>query len=368
LLFLLPFLDELETGVVPLAAPDVATDFALSAGATAGLALLAMQLLAAFVEPPLFVLAERFGRHHFIRGSLLVLGASCLLGAWAPRWWVLLVALALTGPAVGVAGGLGQATLVDARPNEAERVLARWTLFATLGDLATPLLLAFLSWRATYLGAGLLTVLFALLVRRVPTAKLEDEEEVERVTLRQALRQPRVLAWGVGVALCVLLDEPLVAFGAIHLHQRFALEAQWRNIVLAAWMVGGLVGVAWVEVLLKRIAPLRLLTGFALVAVGAAVAFAFAPNVGVAAVALAVLGVVDAPLYPLAKAQAYRALPGQSGTVAAVTAALSPLEMGLPLLVGLVADRAGTGVALALLAVQPAYLALLSHLTRRPRG
>jgi predicted MFS family arabinose efflux permease len=358
LLFLLPFLDELETGVVPLAAPDVAHDFALSAGTTAGLALLAMQLFGALLEPALFVLAERYGRHHFIRGALVALGASCLLAAWAPRWWVLLLALAVTGPSVGVAGGLGQATLVDAAGNETERVLARWTLFATLGDLATPLLLAVLSWRTTYLGAGLLTLVFALAVRRGAPAKRE-EDETERVSLWAAARRPRVLAWAVGVALCVLLDEPLVAFGAIHLHQRFALAPEVRNLALATWMVGGLFGVAWVERLLERVAPLRLLLGFACVAFAAALVFAFAPNVWVAVAALAVLGVVDAPLFPLAKAQAFRALPGQTSTVAALEAALSPIEIVLPLLVGAVVDHFGTPAALALLAAQPAYLALL---------
>jgi predicted MFS family arabinose efflux permease len=349
---------------VPLAAPEVAHDFALSAGAAAGLALLAMQVLGALLEPPLFVLAERHGRHHFLRGALLALGASCLLAAWAPAWWVLLLALGVTGPAVGVATGLGQATLVDARPNEAERVLARWTLFATLGDLTTPLLLVAVSWRHAFLGCGVLTLAYALLVRPAARSRHEDDD-AQSVPLREALKQPRVVAWALGVALCVLLDEPLVAFGAIHLHQRFGLTPELRNVVLAAWMVGGLAGVAWVERLLQRVAPLRLLLGFALVAAVAAVAFAFAPNAWTAAAALAVLGVVDAPLYPLAKAQAYRALPGQSGTVAALAGVLSPLEMVLPLLIGLAADHFGTSVALALLAAQPAYLALLS---RRSRG
>jgi predicted MFS family arabinose efflux permease len=349
---------------VPLAAPEVAHDFALSAGTTAGLALLAMQVLGALLEPPLFVFAERHGRHVFLRGALLTLGASCVLAAWAPRWWVLLAALALTGPAVGVATGLGQATLVDARPHEAEAVLARWTLFATLGDLSTPLLLVVLNWRAAFLGCGVVTLAYALLVRPGPRTHVAGDE-TPAVPLREALKQPRVVAWAFGVALCVLLDEPLVAFGAIHLHQSFGLTPELRNVVLAAWMVGGLFGVAWVERLLQRVAPLRLLLGFALAAVVAAVAFAFAPNAWAAAAALAVLGVVDAPLYPLAKAQAYRALPGQSGTVAALAAALSPLEMVLPLLIGLAADHFGTSVALAFLAAQPAYLALLS---RRSRG
>src|SRR4051794_15551181 len=72
LLFLLPFLDDLETGVVPLPSPDVAPECARSRGTAAGLALFAMGAFAVLVEPPLFVLAARYGRQRFMRGALLV--------------------------------------------------------------------------------------------------------------------------------------------------------------------------------------------------------------------------------------------------------------------------------------------------------
>ena len=53
-----------------------------------------------------------------------------------------------------------------------------------------------------------------------------------------------------------------------------------------------------------------------------------------------------APLYPLAKAQAYRALPDQSDMVNAVGSAFIPLDLLTPLFLGFVADQFGLVITL----------------------
>ena len=68
------------------------------------------------------------------------------------------------------------------------------------------------------------------------------------------------------------------------------------------------------------------------------------------------VGLTTAPLYPLAKAQAYRSLPDQAGMVNAVGHVFQPLDIVVPLILGVIADRFGLVPALLLLAAQPAGL------------
>lgn len=76
------------------------------------------------------------------------------------------------------------------------------------------------------------------------------------------------------------------------------------------------------------------------------------------------VGTATAPLYPIAKARAYRALPGQSGMVNALGHIFGPATLALPLFLGFVADQFGLVTALLILAAQPAGL-LLIGLTAR---
>ena len=110
------------------------------------------------------------------------------------------------------------------------------------------------------------------------------------------------------------------------------------------------------ERLLPRIEPLRLL----LVSSGAS-AFAYAAWLSADTLVesglwLCVVGFFSVWLYPIAKAQAYRALPGRSGMVNAISHIFTPLDFGMPLALGLVADQFGLLPALAVLGLQPVGL------------
>jgi hypothetical protein len=72
------------------------------------------------------------------------------------------------------------------------------------------------------------------------------------------------------------------------------------------------------------------------------------------------VGATAVPLYPLAAAQAYAALPGRSGAVLAAGHLFTPLALALPFALGLAADRWGIVAALALLVAQPIGLGLLA--------
>jgi fucose permease len=129
-----------------------------------------------------------------------------------------------------------------------------------------------------------------------------------------------------------------------------------------------LVGLATTERLLSRIEPLRLLRAAGLACAAAYALWLVAPSLALSSGLLFLVGFFAAPLYPIAKAQAYRALPGQSGMVNAVAHVFAPLDLAMPVVLGVVADRAGLTTALALLGTQPLGLALIAWWQGRPDG
>jgi MFS family permease len=193
-------------------------------------------------------------------------------------------------------------------------------------------------------------------------ARRSDGSNGEPV-LRTALRERRLVLWLGGVALCALLDETLVAFAALHLRDELGAGPGALGLALAASTAGGAVGLAAAERLLRRADPLALLRA---ACAGCGVAYAawvFAESLAASVALFVAVGFFAAPLYPIALAQAYRALPGRAATVNAVGQLFAPLELAVPILLGFVADAAGLRAALLLLLVQP--LALLALAWRR---
>jgi FSR family fosmidomycin resistance protein-like MFS transporter len=357
------FLDELTSGIPFVGSPDVQRTFGLSYAMAAGWTLAAIQLLSLLLEPPLFVLADRYPKKRFVCGGLLALGLICILAGLAPSYWVFLLALALLGPASGCGVTLSQAVLMDANPENRERMMTRWTFMGCAGDLATPALLSLLGlfalgWRHGFVLCGLVVVLYAGLLSR---QRFPDSQPERRgagsVSVRNAfasaIRNRRLLLWSAGVWLCCLLDEIVIAFGALYVRDHLGAGLHVRGAILMLWMAGQLVGLVVVDRLLARVEPLRLLMRFGVCGAVAYVGWVFAPSIWLSGVSMAVAGLFCSALYPIAQAQAYRVLPDHSGTVNAVVHLFLPLTVALPVVLGFVADAFGLTAVLLLLAVQP---------------
>lgn len=89
------------------------------------------------------------------------------------------------------------------------------------------------------------------------------------------------------------------------------------------------------------------------------VAWILAPALWLSVALMGLVGMFAAPLYPLAAAQAYARRPDASGSVLAAQSLFTPLGLALPFVVGFIADRAGTYVALLVLIAQPLGLVAL---------
>ncbi len=337
------------------------------------------QVVAGFVEPPLFVLAARrppgAARRRLVVIALLAMAGALGAAGLVQGPWAMAAVMCLAWTAGGLGLGLAEATLMEASPGRQELLMARWTLLGVLGDLAGPLALSGLAalgwgWRAAFWLAGGLVAIYALVIagQRFPEAAgegEEDNEENNEMPLRQALAAAvgnrDLLTWLLGERLCDLLDELFVAFGGLYMGRHLGMSVAERGWALAAMMVGGALGLAITERLLARgAAPLRLLRRAGITCALTFLAWLAAPTPLWSGAALFVLGLFTAPQWPITSARAYRALPGQGAMVNAVGGLFTPLSVAWPLLLGAAADRLGLEAALLLLLLQPLGLALLA--------
>ena len=339
----------------------------------------AFGLAAILLEPPLFFLADRFGKKRFIVGGLAALGLANGLAAAAPSYGWLFLALLLFGPASGLGVGLSQAALVDSDPKRPETWLHRWTLAGALGDLAAPALVGLTlwlgwGWRGAFAVCGALSLLFAVLIatRPFPAPTGGDDAAGDpgwQTALRQALTHRRLLVWAAALVACSLLDEILIVLATLRMTRDLGLAEGQALWVIAALSLGGVVALALTESrsLRRRIStrPLALLVTVCLVSIGAHLAFVLAPSLPWLLALAPVSGAAIALQYPLAKAQLYRALPGRTGTALAVAGLFGPIDLALPVLLGLAADHFGLTLALLLLTLQPTAL-LAAAAVREP--
>lgn len=387
-LLVLALLDEFASGVSSVAAPEIERSFATSHATLTAFLFVGPGVVALVLEPIVFLLADRHPRAWFIRGGLTVMAVAALASALAPGPITLAMALSVSWVATGAGVSLAQATLLDAAPDQRARTMARWTLMSLVGDLCTPALLMAVhalggggaSWRVGYVVVAVVLGLWAAVTWTTPIPRgvgAVDDEEGEGArgegeaqpglwaTLKDALSDRVLVAWLFGLALCDLLDEILVVFAALHVRDALGGGPIAQGVVVAASMAGGAVGLVVLELLLKRRSEARLLVECGL---ACAVTFALwivAPTVWLSAALMFVVGATATPLYPLVAAQVYACRPGASGSVLAAGHLFTPVGLALPFVIGAIADRAGTHVALAALLVEPLGLVALALLMRR---
>jgi len=376
LLFGVGLLEELSSGVSSAGAPDIERSLQLSHSATAAVLFVVPGVVGLIVDPLVFLLAERLGRPQLVRAGMATMAVTSLTAALAPGPITLSLALSVWYVATGAATALTEATLIDAWPDRQARTMARWTLLGLIGDFAAPLLIGALAmlpggagWRIGFaiVGGGLAVWTVALSLRQFPAAAVSpsDDEPSLWQAVRDALGDRVLLAWLFGVALCNLLDEILVVFASLHVRIELGASPAWQSATIGAFVAGGAVGLVILERLLVRYPERRLIIAIGIACAVAFAAWLAAPTIWLSALLMLIVGATAVPLYPLASAQAYARRPGQAGTIVVAGHVFAPLALGLPWLLGVVADRAGTLAALALLIAQPIGLVALAAVTTR---
>jgi FSR family fosmidomycin resistance protein-like MFS transporter len=364
-------LDELVDGTKGAAFPLIRADLHLDY-TQVGLLIAVPLLVGSLVELPLGLVAG-YGkrRQKLVVAGGIAVASSLAMTAFAHSFLVLLLAIVAFFPASGAFVTLTQAALMDAEPGKHQQHMAAWNLAGSAGAVAGPLLLVGVlfaggTWRTAYLLLGFAalgtTVVAAFggparqALPNGPDEAGQDDEEDRRPTLTEALRavrDGRVARWLVLLQVIDLLLDVLTGYIGIYLvdvaHASPALAAVGVAIRLAAGLAGDAIWVA---------ASRRLTGPTALIASAAAAcvlypAFLLVPWLGAKLAVLAALSIATACWYPVAQAELYGSLPGRSGVAVFWSSAAGMAGAAGPLLVGLIAQRLGLGLALAGLAITP---------------
>ena len=352
------------------------------------------------------VVGDIWSRRTLITGGTLAAGLGLFLMGTAPGYLLLLLGVILHGFAGGPFVGLSQASLVDTRPGEHERMLAWWAIAGDIGKLLTPLMVtaafAFgINWRPLFFVGGALFIVYACFLARAPfprrsnpqeaiaeggenSEKREQEDNEEYgehgeeegggvqaeaiegeaaegfrsslAALKVAALDRVLLRWAVILA---LLEMPVGGFVVLYFHDVGGLNEALASSTLLIVTLGALAGRLLLPLLLGHISGLRLLELCVWGGVLSFALFLLTPTLLLKCVLLALFCLVEATWYPLAQAQAYATQPGKSGTVLSVTSLLSPITTFLPLLVGVIASSAGLSWGLSVLLIGPAAVGVM---------
>ena len=351
-------------------APSIEREFALSHAGYVAFVFAVPLLLAAILEAAIALLSDMRGRRRLVVAGQAGLAASLFFVAWTESAWGLTLGLALAGTTSGVACGAAQALLVVDDPRGTDRAMVRWALFASIGDLLTPLVTASaIALGYSYRGATLVVAVVVAL-QCAGAAFLRDEASAAAsrdseppadplgVALSRAVRRPRLWAWLFAAASCTLLDELVVALATLRFEREQAVREALAVAAAVTFAAGSVLGAALADGVVARLGPRRVL-------VASAVACALALGVDVtlrsalaSCVALFVIGLTCAPHHALAQARAYDEMPANPGTVQALAQLFTAVDVVAPLALGLIADRFGLRAAIACLVLQPLVIAV----------
>jgi MFS transporter, FSR family, fosmidomycin resistance protein len=371
-LLAIEFLDELIFGVREAAWPLIRDDLALGY-AQVGLLLGVPTFSSSLIEPFLGILGDVWKRRALVLGGGVVFTGSLLLIAAGHNFLVLLAAFILFDPASGAFVSLSQATLMDTDPTRHEQNMARWTFAGSLGVVSGTLVVAAaaalgLDWRVLFLLlAGVALAVLAAAWRFPFPAGARDTEE-QMGLLRGlagaigALKRREVLRWLTLLQFSDLMLDILLGFLALYFVDVVHVRPEEAALAVTVWTVVGLAGDFLLIPLLERVRGLSYLRVSAALELALFTAFLLVPQAWAKLVLLGLLGLFNAGWYSILKGRLYSAMPGQSGTVMAVSNVFGLLGGLIPLALGFVAQRFGLQPMMWLLLAGP--IALLAGLPR----
>ena len=374
ILLCMPLLDELVSGFLFIGLPLASKQLQLNY-TQIGLLFAAGALSSMVLDPLINLLSDGRAKRLWIVGGLLVMIASVALAGVAKSFVLLLCSFIVIYPAITTALDLSQAVLIDQNLKESARIMTRWTIMANVGDLLAPIIVSLVivlpgGWSTLcWLSCGLCLIAAALTsVQRFPRQKPANDEEEEAETsvrlldgLRVALRDPLLLRWVTLSILPTMLDEIFVVYATLYMHDTLHMNTALIGSLLTIHMIGAFLGLFVLErVLLRRFAPHHILIGLALIIIAGMVCFLTLHAIWFTGLALFVIGVGVAGLYPVALGQAYQYYPGRSGIVRAVISLGAPFEVVLPSIVGFIAGGFGVMASICLLGTAPIFVILLA--------
>ncbi len=369
LIFLLiEFIDELIFGVTEAAWPLIRTDLHLNY-IQIGLALSLPGIIGNMVEPILGILGDVWNRRVLILGGGVFFALACILTAVSHNFVFLLISFMIFNPSSGAFVSLSQATLMDLDPSRHEHNMARWTFAGSVGVFLGPLLLggaAYIGfgWRGVFLilaGMAILVLVGAwCILPRIsrihpPFPALSSLWEGIRNAL-SALKRGTVVRWLVLLEFSDLMLDVLYGFLALYFVDVVGFSASKAALAVAVWTGFSLLGDFLLIPLLERVRGLNYLRLSVVAELILFPAFMLVPNPWVKLVLVGLLGLFNSGWYAILQGNLYSSMPGQSGTVIAISNITGLFGKLIPFGIGLTAERFGLGSAMWLLLAGPIAL------------
>jgi FHS family glucose/mannose:H+ symporter-like MFS transporter len=329
--------------------------------------------------------ADLWGYRRLLIPATLLIAAGTAGMALIDVWPVALVLTAMAGFGFGTIDSLGNAVVAAEAPREGGAALNLLHTFFGVGALVGPLLVGALlatraGWHTVFLVTGALAFSCTLLFILVPipqpahlTASTASSDEVvpPPFTGAGATGQPgrhRRLLWLLGGLLFLYVGMEQLAGGwsTTYLNRALGTHVDVAARSVALYWSAVTIGRLLASGLALRLSNERLLGGSAALALVAFVALATAGSVVPALVALGVLGLGFAPIYPTIMAITARRYPRRFATIAGLLVAAGGLGGAIFPWVGGVSAQGwglratmwlGAGSALALLAIFGLFLA-----------
>jgi FSR family fosmidomycin resistance protein-like MFS transporter len=375
LIFLLiEFIDELIFGVTEAAWPLIRTDLHLNY-IQIGLALSLPGIIGNMVEPILGILGDVWNRRVLILSGGVFFALACILTAVSHNFVFLLISFMIFNPSSGAFVSLSQATLMDLDPSRHEHNMARWTFAGSVGVFLGPLLLggaAYIGfgWRGVFLILAGMAILVLVGAWRIlprisrihpPFPALSSLWEGIRNAL-SALKRGTVVRWLVLLEFSDLMLDVLYGFLALYFVDVVGFSASKAALAVAVWTGFSLLGDFLLIPLLERVRGLNYLRLSVVAELILFPAFMLVPNPWVKLVLAGLLGLFNSGWYAILQGNLYSSMPGQSGTVIAISNITGLFGKLIPFGIGFAAESFGLGSAMWLLFVGP--LALLIGLPK----
>jgi MFS family permease len=364
------FTDELASGLLLVLMPSLRTRAGLSV-VQVGWLWQVLYTAGAVVEPAASAALDVVRRRPLFVWGAAGWGAALLTVAVAPSFAWMVVAFVLAGLASGPVTATADVVLVEGHPTAVERITGRSTVLDTTGALLAPALVALAAWMGadpTLLlllagGAALgYAVLLAGAVLPPPAERADGTTAVAHIrgNVGAVLRDRSARLWLAALVVQELLGLSEL-FEPVWLVDVVGASQPQVAVHVAAGMVATLVTLLALDRLLLRFGSVPLLVAACVGTFVLYPAWLLAPGYALKLLLVVPRDVAIAPLWPILRSRALAAVPGASGTSAALYALLGfvPLQLafgwvggrvGLTPTMGVV--HLGATVALGLLVVR----------------
>jgi FSR family fosmidomycin resistance protein-like MFS transporter len=371
------FFDELNYAIEGAALPSIRHDLALTY-AQVGLLLGLPHLLGAFIEPALMLLGDTPLRKRLVIGGGLVVMLALLLIATAQSFSVLLAAVVLSFPASGAFVTLSQATLIDLNPRREPHIMARWTLFGTIGNLVGPLILAagfslLLGWRWVFIVlAGIALCLTTLVWLQpfpvhLPSIELSQTHPNPGVkntlqnilgNLFAALTNLNLLRWTGLLLISDLLLDIFTSYLPLYFTDVVGITPAQASLLLSLGMAASLASDVVLITLLEKIPGRSIVRLSALAVTILYPVWLLVPGLWAKIILVLVIKFITLGWYSVLQGEAYASAPGRSGTVMAINSLAGIPGAIFPWIIGWSAEQIGLKSAMWILLLGPVCLAL----------